>query len=78
MFNKYKNINGDSNVDSYEIGLDYIAITFIGSSVVYYYTYHSCGGKNVEQMKLLAKQGNGLNGFINKYCRFKYDKKVKY
>jgi len=72
----YKDIDGDSGVHSYECGKDYISVKFsIGGT--YTYTYQSAKAENVEQMKILARSGNGLNSFINKNVRKLYDKKFK-
>lgn len=74
---QYKNLGGNSNVHSYEIGNDYIDVMFGGGSK-YRYTYESAGIENIEKMKQLAKAGQGLNSFINKVVRklyaFKYEK----
>lgn len=70
----YKNINGDSGVDAYEYGSDYIRVRF-STGVVYLYTYQSAGVENIEQMKTLAKGGAGLNAFINQVVRKLYAKK---
>lgn len=74
MFVKYKNVDGDSHVDMYEIGRDYISVIFIGSRKIYTYSYSSAGAKHVENMKALAIKGNGLNSYINKNCRNMYVK----
>jgi len=68
---RYTDINGDSGVLSYEIGHDYIIVKF-KTRTVYTYTYDSAGKENVKTMKMLAKSGNGLNSFINKYARKLY------
>ena len=69
---KYKNIGGNSNITSYEIGDNYIKVQFSGNAI-YLYTINSAGIYNINQMKQLAKQGQGLNSFINKYVRNKYE-----
>lgn len=72
----YNNLGGDSGVYSYEIYLDRIIVTFsTGSS--YEYTYESSGPENIEAMKILARQGEGLNSFINTNVKFKYSKKIE-
>ncbi|MBQ8436798.1 MAG: hypothetical protein IJX20_04020 [Alphaproteobacteria bacterium] len=68
---KYMDINGDSGVYGYEIGTDYIKVQFKDGSI-YTYTYLSAGRDKVETMKILAKSGNGLNSFINRYARKLY------
>lgn len=71
---KYLNIDGDSNIEAYEIGTSYIAVKFFGTAKVYVYSYASAGVENVETMKNLARQGNGLNSFIIKNVRYKYER----
>lgn len=74
MFVSYKNIDGDSNVESYEIGVDYIAVKFYKTSKIYVYSYHSAGRENVETMKKFAVSGDGLNAYINLNCRNLYER----
>jgi ABC-type Zn2+ transport system substrate-binding protein/surface adhesin len=69
----YANIGGNSNVVSYEIGTDYIDVLF-SSGRPYRYSYKSAGSSNVERMKILAKNGQGLNAFINKNVKYLYEK----
>lgn len=69
MWEKYKDTNKDSNVDSYLIGDDYIDVKFRNSSCIYEYTYKLSGKYNVEIMKKLAREGNGLNSYILKNCK---------
>jgi len=73
---RYRDIDGDSGVTGYEIGSDYIRVQFSDGSV-YLYTYSSAGSSNIEQMKELAKAGNGLNAFINQNVRKSYERKEK-
>lgn len=70
----YKNNNGNSNVYSYEIGNDFIDVLFKGSPKIYRYSYKSAGKDNVETMKDLAKNGSGLNSFINRVVKYLYEK----
>lgn len=67
----YQNLNGNSGVAAYEIGEDYIRVQFTSGSV-YVYTYDSAGADNIEQMKQLARKGQGLNTFINTNVREEY------
>lgn len=73
MFIPYNDIDGDSNVDSYIIGPDFISVIFYGTTQVYRYSYRSAGVENVETMKRLAQSGDGLNSYINTYCRKLYE-----
>lgn len=74
MIKKYLDVNGDSGVDSYEIGVDYILVWFRNGTRAYKYSYTSAGPENVEQMKLLAEKGDGLHSFINRCVRDKYER----
>lgn len=60
----YANRGGTSNVQSYEIGNDFIAVNFKGTPKTYVYSYSSAGSFNVDKMKQLAENGSGLNSFI--------------
>jgi hypothetical protein len=75
---RYKNLNGDSGVVSYEIGTDYIWVVFLDGTR-YLYTYARTGAQNVEQMKRLATDGRGLSTFIsaNHAVRNGYAKKER-
>jgi hypothetical protein len=69
----YKNLTGDSGVHSFEIGYDYILVKFSGTTRVYKYSYSKAGPGHVEQMKLLALRGEGLNSYINSNTKYLYD-----
>lgn len=71
---KYKNLGGDSGIAGYEIGSDFIKVKFKGGSKVYVYDYSSAGRDNIENMKILAKKGSGLNAFINKNVKKLYSR----
>lgn len=73
----YKNLGGNSNIKAYLCGEDYIVVRFFDDSV-YTYTYESAGELYIELMKKLANFGKGLNGFINKFVKYKYAKKEKF
>ena len=70
---RYRNASGDSGVSGYEIGPDYIAVKFSGTFRTYTYSYRKAGRNHVEQMKILARNGSGLNTYINKYVKHLYD-----
>lgn len=70
---KYKNLGRDSNVESYEIGKDSIRVKFNGTTKVYSYSYRKAGLDHVEQMKVLARNGSGLNSYINRNVKNLYD-----
>ena len=71
----YKNLGGDSDVLFFEMGNDYIKVEF-SDGAIYLYTYASADSHNIEEMKELATDGEGLNSFINKYVRKKYASKI--
>lgn len=69
---EYKNAGGNSNVMAYTIGDDYIDVQF-GTGKIYRYSYKSAGVAKVEQMKVLAAQGYGLNSYIMRHARKDYE-----
>jgi hypothetical protein len=71
---RYVNLDGDSGVRAYEVGVDSIAVEFVDGRV-YLYTYGSAGSSNVEQMKVLARSGRGLSTFISRYAKDRYESK---
>jgi hypothetical protein len=73
---RYKNLGGNSGVAAYEIDSNSITVQFVTGSV-YLYTYKSTGSENIEEMKLLAISGQGLNSFISKYVKKSYESKLR-
>ncbi len=71
---KYKNLGGDSGVEGYEIGPDYIVVKFKKTVRTYTYSYDSAGEEPVELMKEKARNGEGLNEYINRFVKDKYVK----
>lgn len=64
----YRNLTGGSGVVAYAIGIDSIDVRFkSGRFTLYSYTYASAGKEAIDKMKLLAKQGLGLNSFISTF-----------
>jgi len=62
----YANLSGQSSVLAYLLGSDNIIVQFkAGQWTFYNYTYASAGLYNIEQMKVLAVQGLGLNSYIS-------------
>ena len=61
---KYKNLGGDSGVDGYEYGDDWIRVRFKDGDV-YVYKSSRIGAKHLNTMKTLADSGKGLNAYIN-------------
>lgn len=70
----YKDINNDSGVRGYEIHDDSITVWFDGTERSYTYSYGLAGATHVEKMKELARNGDGLNAYINYNVKFKYDR----
>ena len=73
---RYRNIDGDSGVYAYEYGDDFIRVEFSTGSI-YLYTSDSAGADNIEHMKRLAINGDGLNSFINRVVRRLYETKER-
>ena len=66
---RYKNTSGDSGITAYEVGPEYIKVKFSDSSGFYTYSYSRAGVTHVENMKILAQNGKGLNTYINRYVK---------
>lgn len=71
----YANWGGDSGVVAYEIGPDSITVQFWDGGV-YVYTNASASASNITQMKSLARQGRGLNAFINTRVKQLYARRL--
>jgi len=61
----YKDIDGDSGVEAYEYGEDWIRIKFKHSGT-YEYRAARIGALHLDAMKRLADTGDGLSAYINK------------
>lgn len=70
---RYRDLGGNSGVQAYELGDDYIKVRFSDGGL-YLYTYSSAGSSFIETMKSLARSGSGLNSYINKYVRKRYQR----
>ncbi|WP_024481041.1 hypothetical protein [Cellulophaga baltica] len=70
---KYNDLSGNSNISAFEIGNDYIRVCFRGTSKIYTYSNRNAGKRHVDNMKILARKGSGLNGYINSNVKFSYD-----
>ncbi len=70
----YRNLSGNSGVTAFQRGRTYIRVEFSGESV-YRYTHQSAGRNNIDEMKRLARQGEGLNSFINCEVRTLYEER---
>jgi hypothetical protein len=75
----YGNLSGNSSVEAYEIGDDYIQIKFYPTTGLsrtnYKFTKESVGEENFEKMKEMAKEGRGLNHFVKYSVRELYSEK---
>jgi hypothetical protein len=62
----YRDTNGDSGVEAYDYGNDWIDVRFgAGSTRNYRYESAKIGQSHIETMKRLADAGDGLNAYIN-------------
>ncbi|WP_345811703.1 hypothetical protein AAGS40_12370 [Paraburkholderia sp. PREW-6R] len=64
---RYRNVSGDSGIDAYEIGDDFIRVRF-RSGVSYWYTEASVGATHVRTLKRLARKGQGLSTYISQHA----------
>ncbi|MFT4069438.1 hypothetical protein [Paraburkholderia sp.] len=64
---RYRNLSGDSGVEAYEIGDDFIKVRF-HPGVVYWYTERSVGAAHVAELKRLARRGRGLSTYISQHA----------
>lgn len=72
----YKNLGGDSGVESFDIAADSIHVRFkSGSQRNYLYNSTKPGIVIVDKMKKLAAQGHGLNSFISSAVKANFSKK---
>lgn len=72
----YRNTNRNSNIESYQIFEDSILVAFkSGKHRNYLYDHQTPGKLIVEQMKILAISGRGLNSYISSVVRARYSKK---
>lgn len=73
---RYLDLDGDSGVVGYEIGDTFIRVKFSGTAKIYTYSYRKAGVNKVEEMKRLAKCGDGLNSYIKLYANKLYDREI--
>lgn len=69
----YLNNSGNSAIKEFEIGEDYIRVKF-KTDKIYKYSYKSADVARIEQMKILALNGSGLNSYINRFVKNDYEK----
>lgn len=70
---KYLNRGSNSGVVAYEVGSDNIKVKFNGTVKIYKYSYLKAGRTHVENMKMLASNGVGLNTYIKKNVNNLFD-----
>jgi len=68
----YLNLGGGSGISRYELNKTSISVEF-SSGKIYSYSYNIAGEIHVENMKQLAQNGKGLNSYIMKNVKDKYD-----
>ena len=73
---RYKNLNGNSGIASFEIRHDSIVVQFKNHST-YLYNAQVTGRDHIEEMKKLAQSGQGLATYISRYVRDKYAAQLK-
>ncbi|MGY6649522.1 hypothetical protein [Wenyingzhuangia sp. IMCC45574] len=61
---KYNNISGQSDIDFFQIGDEYIIIKLSKTGEELKYSYENTGKNKVEKMKSLAIRGSGLWRYI--------------
>ena len=72
----YLNLSGQSGVQGYDLGSDFIDVRFHDRDKPYRYSFRGVGQVNVERMKKLAMAGRGLSTFISQHPEVKngYDR----
>ncbi len=63
----YKNLGKPSGVVSYDIGVDFIKVSFKTTPKIYVYTHIKPGLLHVNKMKEHAIAGHGLQTYINQH-----------
>jgi hypothetical protein len=74
MMELYRDLSGDSGVDSYECGADWIRIRF-KTGGTYLYDHVTPGSMHVERMKQLARSGDGLATYVNQHVRRNFSRR---
>lgn len=72
----YANLGGDSGIVNYTTTADSITVG-LSDGAAYRYTYARTGASDIEQLKTLARAGQGLNEYINRYVKKRYAKKLR-
>ena len=72
----YRNISGTSGILAFEYTQNGILIQFRNGGI-YEYTNYSAGNETISKMKILARKGMELNGFINRKAKYLYSRRLK-
>lgn len=73
---RYKNLNGDSNVVAYQLGAGTITVQFAtGAYKNYVYDAVTPGAATVAELSRLAEAGRGLNSYIARVVKKNYANK---
>jgi hypothetical protein len=68
---KYRNLNGDSGVNGFQLLNDGIIVQF-NDGKSYLYNTSKPGTASVQRMIGLAQSGKGLNSYISRFVRKNY------
>lgn len=71
---RYSGADRDSGIDAFEAGANFMRVRFIHGGT-YLYTYRSAGKRHIDNMKVLARVGKGLNTYINDNVRESFERK---
>ena len=71
----YRNRSRTSPITGFEIADSFIDVHFRGAGT-YRYSYRRPGKTHVDRMKRLARKGEGLTSYINRYVRGHYESAV--
>ncbi len=75
MMEQYLNYSGESGVQEFEIGPEFIVLRFKRSPTRYLYDYFSAGKERVLEMVRLAKTGRGLATYVSRHVNGMYARK---
>lgn len=72
----YRDCDQDSGVRAYEIGEAHMDVEFKDGHV-YRYSDLTPGRAELDRMTQLARSGEGLNGYISRVVRKRYERKLR-
>lgn len=73
---RYADRSGKGGILGYEILENGIILEFKAGKSRYLYSYKHPGKKHVEEMKRLAREGEGLTTYVNQHVRENYEKRL--